>query len=273
MAKPAQKFFSAIVGLLSTILVLSASGLRAQQSITVSIGDTAISSKDFKPHQASYQTSVVLPDGKSYDTGIFSEEIRRKEINGKPVIEVVQTWGQKVHKEVNPGWAARGLTMVNWTLTNVVDGKTLAPAMSSSMNDLKNYQQIEFDGLTVKETNSTRPPSDNVLKSETKLERPVFNYQAGLFGLLLARFPLKEGYSARIPTYKPSSGTEAGKLEWVSFKVTGKETVTTSTGKKFAAWVVEVDDKNTFWLSSESPYVIKSVNLGTPNRKWLFEVR
>jgi hypothetical protein len=98
-----------------------------------------------------------------------------------------------------------------------------------------------------------------------------------MFGVLLATFPLREGYTATFPTdppeYKNKEGAEP--VEWLTFRVTGRESVAAGPGRQVEAWVVETDmsfGHDKFWLTREPPYVIKLIYTGPRGGKQVFEM-
>ena len=58
-------------------------------------------------------------------------------------------------------------------------------------------------------------------QGEVKTAAPFFDFNSGMFGLLIAGFPLEKGYSARFPVFK--SFEPAAEPAWIDFQVTGRE--------------------------------------------------
>jgi hypothetical protein len=80
-----------------------------------------------------------------------------------------------------------------------------------------------------------------------------------MYGLLISALPLKNGYTAEIPTLD----TNEMAIDWVPVRVKGRETVEAGAGKKAETWVVETPTRlygrMTWWVTKEPPYVIKAV--------------
>jgi hypothetical protein len=97
------------------------------------------------------------------------------------------------------------------------------------------------------------PEQVNVLR----LRAPVFDFNGGMFGLLLRAFPLREGYAATLQTVSE----DCDKIEEVRFAVRERAQVPGHGGAQVQAWRVEADTPEfgvmTFWLSDEAPYIIR----------------
>jgi hypothetical protein len=159
------------------------------------------------------------------------------------------------------------------TITNIVDAKTFAPIMSESKVVDGSFWHREFNGSVV-QGQQKETPGGKIEEIRATFETPVFDFYGGLYGLLLATFPLKEGYSATFPSdFQNNDGVEA--VEWVTFHVKGKETISTVAGKQVETWLVENDAPQghyQFWLSQQAPYIIKLIYTGPRGGKQIFEM-
>ena len=146
---------------------------------------------------------------------------------------------------------------VTVTTVNVFDPRTMQPiSMDEARVGMTGYTHRQFDGAAIK-FRRVDPGKNDVNEGEAQLELPVFDFYGGMWGLLLASCPLREGYKGALP----SVAENEEKLRWCRFEVTGEETVAAGGGKKVKAWMVRTDDHGamTFWLTKEAPYVIKLV--------------
>ncbi len=111
-------------------------------------------------------------------------------------------------------------------------------------------------------------------KSQEKdipISQPVFDFNGGLFGLLVDGFPLKEGFSAAFPIFDPRSG-----VAWAHYTVVGRERVPSGKGRTTEAWTVEVQDpvrtaRMLFSLTKEPPYIIRLQEIGE-GVVWTFDM-
>ena len=102
------------------------------------------------------------------------------------------------------------------------------------------------------------------MKSELKVDMPVFDFCAGMYELQFASFPLQENYHVKFPAFTCSDeGTSIG---WATLRVIGKEKVDAGQGRKVDAWVVETQLnpqwRETLWLAKEPPYVFRFIYYG-----------
>ncbi|MGH8093857.1 MAG: hypothetical protein ACREIF_10330 [Chthoniobacterales bacterium] len=143
------------------------------------------------------------------------------------------------------------------TTVNVFDPQTMRPLSTDETRvGMTGYTHRQFDGAAIKFRRVNRGEDDSH-EGEARLEVPVFDFYGGMWGLLLASCPLREGYKGALPSVAENEEN----LRWCRFEVTGREMVAAGGGKKVEAWVVKTDDHGamTFWLTRESPYVIKLV--------------
>jgi hypothetical protein len=103
----------------------------------------------------------------------------------------------------------------------------------------------------------TATPAGGVEEKGIQLTLPVFQF-AGMFGMLLVTFPLDEGAVFNFPSFDVR---QAANIEWLSFRVKGKEVVPAGAGKEAEAWIVESEPQPgarfRFSLRREAPYVLR----------------
>jgi hypothetical protein len=148
---------------------------------------------------------------------------------------------------------------IQLTFLSVFDPKTMEPlSFDYSRSDNGNVRHVEFqhETVTYSHTDSTGAKPQ---EATVKLDRRVFDFYGGMYGMLISTLPLADGYSTEIPTLD----TTKMAIDWVPVRVKGRETVNAGVGKKAETWVVETPTKlygrMTWWVKKEPPYVIKAV--------------
>ena len=79
-------------------------------------------------------------------------------------------------------------------------------------------------------------------------------------GLLLAGFPLKEGYAARFPVFR--SYAPNAEPAWVNFEVTGRETIPAGPGRTLDTWLVVAHSPDTDEVMRNRPTPLDEVKGG-----------
>lgn len=228
--------------LLFGLLVQSTGFAQMTEPQKVSVGDPVVSGAFIKPYKNLWRLNYTKPTGESMDAATWSDEVEEVTIDSRRLLKRTQ-----VTKYVNGG---------NSTLLNVFDAKTFAPVSRDfrRKNGMFNHIDFEPGSITFKRADA---PGTDVKQGTVKLENPVYDFYGGLYGLLIAGFPLKAGYSATIPSLDEFTDN----IRPATFKVLREEMVDAGPGKQVKAWVVECEDDGmmTFWLTKEAPYVIKLV--------------
>jgi hypothetical protein len=237
-------------------LTLSATVLHAQEHIgtlsptpgpgtVVHPGDAAVDGARLVPYtnawQVTYQDStgrVIARGGRWLDTvTVFRQD-------GRTVLRRAQTVVVRDGK-------------VFQTTVNLADAASLRPIMSAEYRGPAGWRR-EFDGthVTIAEDDS----SGGHRTHQAVLGTESFDFYGGLMGLLIAAFPLREGYQATFPADFEAQDGE--RVEWVSFRVAGRDTVAAGEGRTVPAWVVDLPTPYgpyRFWLSDRAPYIIRLV--------------
>lgn len=258
-------------GLLAAAMLLGFPATGVAGPLTVRPGDPSIHGEVIKPYQNKWKLVGRGPDGSTVEMGTWTDVTRIDHIDGREVIFRRQIW---IHDRGAEGYV------------NVVDHKTLVPILSQHTNAAGLYRRIEFspDGRTARYQSTPVPvqePSSKpyrisapMVGGEIKLESPLFDFNTGMFGLLLAGFPLKEGYSARFPVFR--SYDPKPEPAWVDFEVQGREKVPAGAGKTLDTWLVvahspDTGEVITFNMSSDPPYIIR-LRQPWEGRDWTFEM-
>jgi hypothetical protein len=254
-------------------LLVGLSATATAAPITVMPGDPAVDGSFIKGYANKWKLVGRGADGSVVEMGTWTDSARVDTIDGREVLLRKQTW---VHDRGAEGYY------------NVVDHKTMAPIVSQYVNAGGLYRRMEFspDGKSVEFELSPQPPgegvpprkplrlSDPMTHGKVQLSRPYFDFNTGMFGLLIAGFPLKEGYSARFPVFR--SYDPKAEPAWIDFEVKGKEKVAAGPGKTVDAWFVVAHSPDTeevmrFDLIKEAPYIIR-LQQEWQGRDWTFEM-
>ena len=257
---------------IALVAMLAASPATAAP-VTVMPGDPAIDGSFIKSFVNKWKLVGRGPDGSVIEMGTWTDAARVATIEGREVILRKQIW---IHDKGAEGYY------------NVVDHKTLEPIMSQYVNAGGLYRRMEFsaDGKSVDYQFSPQPPGEGVpagkpfslsnpmTKGKIVLDHPYFDFNTGMFGLLIAGFPLKQGYSARFPVFR--SYDPKAEPAWIDFEVKGKEKVDAGPGKTVDAWLVvanspDTEEVMTFDLIKEPPYIIR-LRQPWQGRDWTFEM-
>jgi hypothetical protein len=221
---------------------------------TVHVGDGTIDGSFLKPYNNSWFYSVKMADGKTRPQGIWSDHLQFTTVNGKEALLRVQ-----------------GTTFVNGlsnTMLNTFYPKTLAPIASETHGIDGSIFKRTFDGKHVTSTTMANA-SDAGTPVESELPQAVYDFNGGLYGLLLAALPLKAGLKGSLPAVADRENT----LTAESFHVLREEQVQAGNRGAVKAWVVESvkPDKYamTFWLTKTPPYIIHLVMDDKENKRTL----
>jgi hypothetical protein len=199
-------------------------------------GDPSLAISRITPHQVKYRKGKKV--GMVYDMHPSNKW-------GKEVIELIVYFGADTnstgdHMYFNPqtlSFAGRLLKMDSQGYT--IDLKMEDTHMTGELqpHEGSKYTCQEYD---------KRHPHD-------AFEPAVINYA-------ITALPLKEGYTASIPTMDLNKGSQ---IIWANIKVEGREKVTID-GRTYDTWKVTSDGirNKTVWVSTEVPYVIKMKTKG-----------
>jgi hypothetical protein len=218
-------------------------GSEAQAAVpsqrVIAVGDGTMSGAKLKPYSNAWMFSFIK-DGKRKDQGIWSDVLRFKDVAGKRVLERVQGMTY-----------SNGLSSVT---INRFDPVTVAPVYSEQHTPDGKLVKRTFDGRHI-ETHFIGAPGAAEQVTQADLPTPVFDFNGGMYGTLLAAQPLRIGYSGQIPAV----GEFDDNYSLVPFKVVRRETIPAGFKGHVAAWVVEVGGPTpmTFWISDNPPYILR----------------
>ena len=215
-------------------------------SARLEVGDVRITGSHLKPYTNLWKLTQKKSGGPVEESGTWSDSLEGAVYNGQPAMKRTQ-----IAKYEKKG--------IKLTFVSVFDPKTMKPfVFDYSRSDNGNVRHVEFgpDAVIYRHTDSTGAKPE---EAKVKLDRDVFDFYGGMYGLLISTLPLADNYSAEIPAFD----TTRMAIDWVPVRVKGRETVPAGAGKKAETWVVETPTKlygrMTWWLTKEPPYVIKAV--------------
>lgn len=216
------------------------------ESARLEVGDAGITGSQLKPCTNLWRLTQQKPGGPADDVGTWSDSLENTIYKGQPAIKRTQ-----VAKYPKKG--------IRLTFVSVFDPKTMEPlSFDYSRSDNGNIRHVEFqhENVTYRHIDSTGAKPE---EATVKLDRRVFDFYGGMYGMLISTLPLADGYSTEIPTFD----TTKMAIDWVPVRVKGRETVDAGAGEKAETWVVETPTKlygrMTWWVKKEPPYVIKAL--------------
>jgi hypothetical protein len=218
-------------------VLLTAAGAAAPAA-TVAVGDPAVDGSFLKPYDNVWRYSVeTVADHVDHFQGLWTDHLDAVRKNGRALLRRVQ-----------------GCILIDGRATSVInefEAKTLAPVSSESRGPDGSFLHRDFSGAHMSFRSASGPGAKKQTR-EVDLGSPVYDFAGGMYGLLLAAFPLHEGYRATFLTVKETDT----KTTPVTFRVERLEEVDAGCRGKVMAWVVRTGPY-TFWLTKERPYVIR----------------
>src|SRR5215470_5531161 len=210
------------------------------------VGDVGVTGAHLKPYTNLWRFTQQKPGEAAEDAGTWSDLLESTVYNGQPAMKRTQI----------ATYEKKGIKL---TFVSVFEPKTMKPfVFDYSRSDNGNVRHVEFgpDAVIYRHTDSTGAKPE---EARVKLDRNVFDFYGGMYGILISTLPLADGYAAEIPAFD----TTKMAIDWVPVRVKGRETVEAGLGKKVETWVVETPTKfygrMTWWVRKSPPYVIKAV--------------
>src|SRR4030095_6235059 len=249
--------------------LLCAPTLFATDPATVSVGDKTVDGSFIQPYKNKWKLVGTAPDGSVKEMGTWSDDVQVVDLDGRKVLKRRQSWNYGTGIE---------------TYINIVEQKTLTPILSQYVNSAGLYYRFEYgrDGKTVRYQRSPPTPDDSgpfkvsapMEQGEIVTDTPVYDFNSGMFGLLIAGFPLKAGYTVRFPVLNVVTPSKVP--AWIDCRGEGKETVAAGPGKQVEAWLVVANSPATkevmrFDLTKEPPDTIR-LRQEWQGRDWTFEM-
>jgi hypothetical protein len=215
-------------------------------SARVEVGDASVTGSHLKPYTNLWKLTQQKPGEAVEEAGTWSDSLESTVYKGQPAMKRTQI----------ANYTKKGIQL---TFVSVFDPKTMESFFFDySRSDNGNVRHVEFgsEGVVYRHTDSTGAKPE---EAKAKLDRHVFDFYGGMYGVLISALPLADGYAAEIPAFD----TVTMAIDWVPVRVKGRETIPAGAGKKAETWVVETPTKlygrMTWWVTKEPPYVIKAI--------------
>jgi len=244
----------AFCGLILFLASIANSQTSTDPPARIRLNDPAVDGSCLKPYKNVWKIVYSFPGKEPFLVGTWSDELVAIELNGRHLMKRTQVADYAKYHVVT-------------TNINVFDPKNMAPVYDEFKQSGGELVRRNFDNSSVTVQRLKADASTPEVK-RLKLSEPVFDYYGGMYAVLLAAFPLREGYAATLPAIAENRD----ELEMVTFTVRKEELVDAGPGNQVMAWPVDLDqpdhDHLIFWITKEPPYVIKLINI-KPSAKWI----
>jgi hypothetical protein len=224
--------------------VAVAASVDQTRPIAVEVGDGTLDGSFLVPYNNAWFYSVKFADGRVVPEGIWSDHLQWTTINGKQ--EMLRVQGTSF------------ISGVSDVILNVFNPKTLAPIKSEAHHIDGTIFRRTFDGRRVASVTLANA-KDSKIPDAAELPQPVYDFNGGMYGILLASLPLKEGLKGTLPAI----GDQDAKVSREPFEVLRQETVSAGARGSVKAWVVDSARPGNytmrFWLTKNPPYIIRLV--------------
>jgi hypothetical protein len=225
---------------------------------TIRLGDSIVDGSFLKPYKNAWKVVYAFPGKDSFLVGTWTDELAAMDVKGRHLLKRTQMADYAKYNIVT-------------TYVNVFDPKTMAPvSMDFKRSDTGEWAHRDFDSARVKYRRGSSADETKNDAGQLEMKEPVFDYNGGMYGVLLAALPLKEGFKATFPTLSE----DRDELDWITVAVGKQELVDAGPGKQVMAWPVDTEGNyankshSIFWITKEAPYVIKLVTT-IPTAKWV----
>ena len=237
----------------AVVLIAAANSASAHDDpdvLKAPVGSPLIRGESLRPFENAWQMQVTKKDGASLaDAGTWKDRLEILDIDGK-------TYGVRTQDAAFKN-ASGNVTATTHTV-NIFERGTMAPVTRQYARHVTGKDDSSVN-IAFKSGSMTI-----VWNNEGKTEKrkvavpPAFDYDGGLFALLWSAFPLREGFSAKLPSYSEDERPE--KVTWYTFRVTGSERIEAGQAGLRDCWIVEGDSGSgplKYWLSAEPPYIVQ----------------
>jgi hypothetical protein len=196
----------------------------------------------------------LTPGGRRDDGGVWKDTIEIVDEGGRPVIRRTQI-------DASPDGTTTFITEADQQKLTPIRAEVTTAA---GMHRILTFEPDHVHSVVTSKGKATR-------ESDIAVAQRVFDFNGGMFGLLIVGFPLQKDFSASFPVFDPRKG-----LAWAKYTVVDRERVSAGKGRTVDAWVVEVQDPvrlsmMIFSLTKEPPYIIRLQEVGE-GKFWTFEM-
>jgi hypothetical protein len=227
-------------------------------SETIRVGDPRMDGSFLKPYKNAWKVVYAFPGKEPFLVGTWSDELAAVDINGRHLLKRTQIADYAKYNIVT-------------TYVNVFDCKTMSPvSMDFKRSDTGEWAHRDFDSARVEYRRANSGDQRQIQTGQLEMKEAIFDYNGGMYGLLLAALPLGEGFKATFPTLSE----DRDELDRITVTVGKQELVDAGPGKQVMAWPIDTEGNyankshSIFWVTKEPPYVIKLVTT-IPTGKWV----
>jgi hypothetical protein len=224
----------------------------------IKVGDTVIDGSFLKPYKNAWKIVYTFPGKDPMLVGAWTDELAAIDVHGRSLLKRTQMADYAKYNIVT-------------SYVNVFDPKTLAPiSQDFRRSDTGEWAHRDFDKSRVRYQRDGSKEKGKNGTGQIELNEAIFDYNGGMYGVLLAALPLHEGLTAELPTLSE----DRDELDHVLVKVGKQELVDAGPGKQVLAWRVDTEENyanqshSIFWVTKEPPYVIKLVTV-IPTGNWV----
>jgi len=232
------------------LFFVATAGAQDAKPVVVSVGDASVRGDRLQPFKNKWHMSVTTADGKVLDdAGSWTDEMEAITVEGRACWKRTQVATYK---------ARNGEVKATSKTVNTFDRRTLAPLRREFEKRVAGSENMRTS-ISFSET-SLRIESTEQGNAEVKdlPASPAFDFYGGVYAVLWAALPLKQGFVATFPSYTEDEHPE--QVRQVTYKVTGREKIDAGPRGQVNAWIVESDTMIgylKYWISEDAPYIIR----------------
>src|SRR5262249_25402549 len=160
----------------------------SSRSPKLPVGDVRVSGSHLQPCTNLWIMTQQKAGGVAEKVGSWSDALEMTNYQGKPAMKRTQVANYDKKK-------------IQLKFVSVFDPVTMEPfTFDYSRSDNGNVRHVEFNGDNVTyrhvESTGSKPEEETV-----KLDRRVFDFYGGMYGILISTLPLTDGYEVEIPAF------------------------------------------------------------------------
>lgn len=243
---------------LAVLTTLAQAQSVASTTTEIKVGDSSVDGSFLKPYKNAWQVVYAFPGKEPFLVGTWTDELTAVEIDGRHLLKRTQMADYAKYNIVT-------------TYVNLFDPTNMAPvSMDFRRSDTGEWAHRDFDRTQIKYRRGVAGDDGKMQTGQIETKEPVFDYNGGMYGVLLATLPLKEGLQATFPALSE----DRDELDRITVEVGKQELADAGPGKQVMAWPVDTQGNHAnkshsiFWITKEPPYVIKLVTT-IPTGKWV----
>ena len=198
--------------------------------------ETRLDGSALMPYKNAWRLSF-LKNGVARRAGTVTDELAAVEVDGRHLMKRTQ-----VVKYDNGKFDSRD--------ENIFDPATMAPASMDFWKNGAHVNHREFDGRSV------YFHAPGAAMKIVEYPQPPFDFYGGMYGLLFAAMPLREGFSATLPAVDEDDDT----YREVAVHVVAREPVSAGALGTVDAWRTEAQTSMgamRFWVTKSPPYILR----------------